>query len=192
MAAGCLAANCKSAGVKVPAAGADRAPIINLSNIVLAGSATVNPTEISSTAGTEAAATVDWVPKANDSVFCDIPRLQFVAAAHNPAGGVKSLHFVARTNWHGDKPIYDLTVDATTNPDGTVPETIPLLGLNDRTGTAPGSDPIDIAFDSKAGCLAPFVVTVTVTATNFNGQSTTLVETLTANVPTTCRCYPEG
>ena len=156
--------------MKVPAAGADRAPVINLSNIVLAGSGTVQPTEVSSSTGTEAAVTVGWVPKATGSAFCDIPRLQFVAAAHNPAGGVKSLHFVARTGWHGDKPIYDLTVNATTNPDGTVPETIPLLGLNDRTGTAPGSDPIDVAFEGKAGCQAPLVVTVTVTATNFNGQ----------------------
>lgn len=39
MAASSLAANCKSAGVKVPAAGADRAPTITLNNIVLAGSA---------------------------------------------------------------------------------------------------------------------------------------------------------
>lgn len=195
LAAGCLAANCKSAGVKVPAAASDRAPTINLNNIVLDRSATIEPTETSSEEGAETAAVVSWVPRTNPDgrTFCDVPRLMFTAGAHNPLGGVKSLHFTVHTNWHGDaNPIYDLTVSATVNADGTVPTTLPLLGLDDKTDTAPGPDAIDVAFEGKHGCASPFVVTVTATATNFNGQATTLVETLTANPPTSCACAPEG
>lgn len=138
--------------VPVPAPQDDKAPQIAINGFVIGGTGTVSQDNVSS------AQTVQVSLGAE---------LQFTVTASNP-GGVKSLGYVFS---HGSTTT---SVATSASPDvgGKVPDALTIAGT-DGAGN-PGNTPVIFAL-TPATSLVPIPATISVTASNFNGMTTSFV-----------------
>ena len=181
--AACMLVACNGVDlVPVPSPQTDQAPVINLSNFSVGGSAVVDKPEVSSSGGPTVTVTVG-----PSGTPCEIPTLAILASAKNPAGGVKEFTLHIRLGQSGTT-LYDVTATATQNSSGQVPVTLSILGHNNAGG--PGGEALQLAFDGgKLGCPTSGTFTVAANAKNFNDQTTTLTETINAQLSSAgCIC----
>jgi hypothetical protein len=84
--------------------------------------------------------------------------------------------------------LYDVTATASPNGSGQVPVSLGIMGHNKAGG--PGNEELRLAFDGgKLGCPTSGTLTVAATAKNFNNQTTTLTETISAQLSSAgCVC----
>jgi hypothetical protein len=167
------AQSCGPKSVVVPSAGQDRAPVVKIAALAVGGSATVSPTEIDSTMTVRTASVLPSATK------CEIPVIMITASAGND-GGVKqlSLNILQDEN---PTPIYQVTVSASVDSKGMVPAGLGILGSDGKGGI--GGQALRLEFSSgKAGTPKDHKFTVAASATNFNGQTTQLTETITSQI----------
>jgi hypothetical protein len=145
--------------VSIPPASEDQPPTITLSNFVSGGSGAGSAVD-------QGSVTSD----ATVNVTCNKTQLDFLGSARNPVGGVKDFTIHVQT---GD---FDVIAHTTTTPDaqGRVPTNIVIFGTDGSGGA--GSIPMEYTFLSTVEPPGIQTATVVGTATNYNGQTTTITE----------------
>jgi hypothetical protein len=143
--------------VSIPPASGDQPPTITLSNFVSGGSGSVDQGSVTS--------------DATVNVTCNKTRLDFLGSARNPVGGVKDFTIHVQ---NGDG--FDEIAHTTTTPDaqGRVPTNIAIFGTDGSGGA--GSIPMEYTFRPDVVPLEAETTTAVGTATNYNGQTSTITE----------------
>jgi hypothetical protein len=140
--------------VSVPAAANDQPPHITINGYVIGGTGTVSQDNVSSTQSVQVSLGAE---------------LQFTVTAANP-GGVQSLSYVFT---HGTRTTA-VGTSATPDTDGKVLDQLTILGT-DGAGN-PGNTPVILA-ETPATSTVPIPASMSVTATNFNGMTTSILVT---------------
>ena len=141
--------------VTIPKPSHDQPPTITLSNFVVAGVGSVDQGQVTS--------------NATVNVTGLRTRVIFSGGARNPVGGVKDFTI------HVQNSDIDWIAHTTTTPDplGRVPTNIAIPGTDGSGGV--GSIPMEYTFRSDGDPVTQ-MTTVVGTATNYNGQTTTITE----------------